>query len=148
MSEADGNQFREAPTALGSKKNDGLNPERAQGFLGIPLEFSSRHSIETFSEISTYSTGNENDRRVGRVLCNGAVRGYSTSPDPARAWNAQPTTFWSMNKGLILVVLAQSFGALMSLTTRLLETEGSHGSSMHPFQVRPAVPKVWIVAIK
>lgn len=148
MSEADGNHPTEAPIGLGPKKNDGSKPERAQGFLGIPLEFSSRHSIETFSEVSTYSTGNENDHRVGRVLCNGSVRGYSSSPDPVRAWNAQPATFWSMNKGLILVVLAQAFGALMSLTTRLLETEGSHGSSLHPFQVRPAVPKVWIVATK
>ena len=148
MSEADGNNLKEAPLALNPKKKDGSKPERAQGFLGIPLEFSSRHSIETFSEVSTYSTGNENDHRIGRVLYNGPVRGQSNSPDLARAWNAQPATFWSRNKGLVLVVLAQAFGALMSLTTRLLETEGSHGSSMHPFQVRPAVPKVCIVATK
>ena len=142
MSEADGNHFKEAPVALGPKRKDGSNPEGAHGVLGIPVEFSSRHSIETFSGVSAYSTGNENDRRVGPVLCNGSVRGNSTSPDPSRAWEAQPANFWSRNKGLILVVLAQAFGALMSLTTRLLETEGSHGSSMHPFQVRSAVPKM------
>ena len=147
MSEADGNHFKEASIALGREKNDGSKPERAPGFLSVPLEFPSRRSIETFSEASAYSADIENERNVRHVLRNGSVRGYSNSPDPARGWNAQPTTFWSMNRGLILVVLAQAFGALMSLTTRLLETEGSHGASMHPFQVRLAVPqKLWIVA--
>ncbi|KAL8795671.1 MAG: hypothetical protein Q9195_001909 [Heterodermia aff. obscurata] len=135
MSDADGDFFKEAPIAPGSKKSDEQKPERARGFLGIPLELSARNSLETFAEVAAYSTGNETDSRVGRVLRNGSVRGHSSSPDPARAWNAQPVTFWSRNKGLILVVLAQAFGALMSLTTRLLETEGSHGSSMHPFQI-------------
>ena len=34
---------------------------------------------------------------------------------------------------MALVLLSQFFGALMSVTTRLLETSGS---GMHPFQVR------------
>ena len=166
MTEAAGNHFKEAaPVALSAerrKNDDGSSKLEsiggAPGFLGIipSLEFPSRRcSVETFSEVSAaaaaaYSTDIENENeRCGRhvvVLRNGSssVRGCSNSPDPeaaaaaARGWNAaaQPATFWSMNKGLIFVVLAQAFGALMSLTTRLLETEGSHGASMHPFQVR------------
>ena len=142
MSEAHENHFKDAPIARPLQQKDASQIERAQGLLGIPLEFPSRHSIETFSDVSTYSTGNENDHRNGPVLCSGSVPEYSSFPDPAQVCIAQTATFWSRNKGLVLVVLAQAFGALMSLLTRLLETEGSHGSRMHPFQVRPAVPKV------
>ena len=40
-------------------------------------------------------------------------------------------TFWKRNKSLALVGLAQVFGVLMNVATRVLETEGK----MHPFQV-------------
>jgi len=41
-------------------------------------------------------------------------------------------SFWTRNRGVLLVALSQLFGALMNLTARLLELEGN---GMHPFQV-------------
>ncbi|KAF2431928.1 hypothetical protein EJ08DRAFT_586544 [Tothia fuscella] len=43
--------------------------------------------------------------------------------------------FWVRNKGLGLVLLAQVFGTLMNVTTRILELEGNNGKGMHPFQI-------------
>lgn len=64
-------------------------------------------------------------------------RGVSPFPHPTqnsgtvkispRIWD-----FWMRNKGLFLVSFSQLFGALMNVTTRLLELEGE---GMHPFQV-------------
>lgn len=45
-------------------------------------------------------------------------------------------TFYDNNRGLAYVLLAQVFGCLMNVTTRLLEIEGNHGEGMHPFQVK------------
>src|SRR3954471_23795638 len=39
--------------------------------------------------------------------------------------------FWGRNRGVVLVAVAQLFGALMNLSARLLELE----SDMHPFQI-------------
>ncbi|KAF2666400.1 hypothetical protein BT63DRAFT_377242 [Microthyrium microscopicum] len=44
-------------------------------------------------------------------------------------------SFWGRNKGLVLVLIAQIFGVLMNVTTRLLELEGNNGKGMHPFQI-------------
>lgn len=43
--------------------------------------------------------------------------------------------FWLRNKGVVLVLLAMVFGSGMNVATRLMETDGSHGKAMHPFQV-------------
>ncbi len=43
--------------------------------------------------------------------------------------------FWLRNKGVVLVLLAMVFGSGMNVTARLMETDGSHGKAMHPFQV-------------
>ncbi|KAI9652679.1 MAG: hypothetical protein M1831_006666 [Alyxoria varia] len=43
--------------------------------------------------------------------------------------------FYQRNKGLFYVLLAQVFGTLMNVTTRLLEIEGNEGAGMHPFQI-------------
>ena len=51
---------------------------------------------------------------------------------PRSAWQARVRTFWLMNKGMFLVLLAQMFGASMNVMTQILEIH----SSMHPFQVR------------
>lgn len=42
---------------------------------------------------------------------------------------------WITNYGAFLVLLAQFFGSVMNLATRLLETAGEHGTPMHPFQI-------------
>lgn len=47
---------------------------------------------------------------------------------------------WIRNKGLFLVLLAQVFGTLMNVTTRILEVEGNNGKGLHPFQVSHTIP--------
>ena len=135
MSETEEQYSKGSPAIAGAEKKDESKGDRAQSFLGLPLDFSSRYSTETFSDISTYSA--EHDSHAGRLPSVEPAHGYSRSPAPvAKTWRNRSAAFWVRNKGLVLVVISQAFGALMSLSTRLLETEGSHGSSMHPFQVR------------
>ncbi|ERF74639.1 hypothetical protein EPUS_00769 [Endocarpon pusillum Z07020] len=43
--------------------------------------------------------------------------------------------FWLRNKGVVLVLLAMVFGSGMNVAARLLETDGTHGKAMHPFQI-------------
>ena len=42
---------------------------------------------------------------------------------------------WLRNKGIFMMLLAQIFGTLMNVTTRLLEVEGNQGQGLHPFQI-------------
>lgn len=63
-------------------------------------------------------------------------RGASPCPRAApaddRTWRRSARLLWERNQGLLLVSISQLFGALMNVTTRLLELEGE---GMHPFQV-------------
>jgi hypothetical protein len=43
--------------------------------------------------------------------------------------------FWASNRGVVLVLGAMIFGSAMNAVARLMETDGSHGKAMHPFQV-------------
>jgi drug/metabolite transporter (DMT)-like permease len=58
---------------------------------------------------------------------------YSTTP---QAWKSRSLTpslsFWRRNRGVILVAVAQLFGAFMNLCARLLELDGE---GMNPFQI-------------
>lgn len=54
----------------------------------------------------------------------------SDAPLPAKI-----AQLYERNKGVAYVLLAQVFGVLMNVTTRLLEIEGNNGQGMHPFQV-------------
>jgi hypothetical protein len=45
---------------------------------------------------------------------------------------------YERNRGVAYVLLAQVFGVLMNVTTRILEIEGNKGLGMHPFQVGSA----------
>lgn len=58
----------------------------------------------------------------------------ATSIEDARTktWRSSLSDFWGRNQGLLLVTISQLFGALMNVTTRLLELEGD---GMHPFQI-------------
>ena len=106
-------------------------------YLDVPLQTSFRPSVDTISDISLYSSDNDNERssRVP-VRSNSHTRIPSRSPAPPRTWKGKWEVFWQGNKGFILVLIAQMFGALMTAATRLLETDKSHGAGMHPFQVR------------
>lgn len=54
---------------------------------------------------------------------------------PAQSWRRKLRHTWLMSKGMLMVMLAQFFGASMSVMTRTLVLDGSHGEGMHPFQV-------------
>ena len=63
------------------------------------------------------------------------LRGVSPFPVPKmedRTWRGAMWRWWDRNQGLVMVTLSQAFGALMNITTRLLETEAG---GIDPFQV-------------
>ncbi len=105
--------------------------------LDVPLESSLRPSLDSFSDFSIYSPDyhSDSERRAAQPLVRGEARLHSRSPGPRKTWQHSKDEWWARNKGLVLVIFAQLFGALMSVTTRLLEIDGSHGTGMHPFQV-------------
>lgn len=43
--------------------------------------------------------------------------------------------WWLHNKGVVLVLTSEMFGALMNTATRLLETSRGNAGGMHPFQI-------------
>jgi hypothetical protein len=59
--------------------------------------------------------------------CTGARYEHPSSVPLHRSFTAKAARFWTRNKGLGLVLLAQVFGTLMNVTTRLLEMEGNNG---------------------
>lgn len=126
-----------------SLKADHGNPSakssNQQPYLDVPLPLQSAfaRSSATFSERSTYSADNENERRTGRLLTlSSSRRLLSRSPAPSpRTWKEAFRPFWAKNKGLSLVIFAQLFGVMMNVANKLLETSGTSGPGMHPFQV-------------
>lgn len=105
--------------------------------LHVPLDSSVRPSLDSFSDFSTHSRDRHSDseRYAAQPVVHGEAWLHSRSPSSRKTWKHSKDEWWARNKGLVLVIFAQSFGALMSVTTRLLETDGSHGAGMHPFQV-------------
>lgn len=83
----------------------------------------------SISTIGGLSDDGRNGRSHSRVSY---LRNGSRSPAPSNTWRSAFQRFWQRNRGLWLVSLAQFFGALMNVTTRLLELEGE---GMHPFQI-------------
>lgn len=102
---------------------DHLNTPGAPNILRIS-------SPDALSEISV-------EERTGRsaLLQSPGLRLASRSPAPVRGVKGRVKAFWVRNKGLALVLLAQVFGCLMNVTTRILELEGNNGKGLHPFQV-------------
>ncbi|EEH06059.1 conserved hypothetical protein [Histoplasma capsulatum G186AR] len=52
-----------------------------------------------------------------------------------QSWRRKLWQSWLMSKGMLMVMLAQFFGASMNVMTRTLQLDGSHGKGMHPFQI-------------
>lgn len=109
-----------------------------QSYLDVPLNAAFRPSIDTtFSDVSVLSE-NQRSGRLARQTT--TVRLPSRSPASPSTWRKSMRNCWIRNKGVALVLLAQFFGALMNVSTRILETAGAHGDGMHPFQVCLAFP--------
>ncbi|CZT45135.1 uncharacterized protein RSE6_05418 [Rhynchosporium secalis] len=105
-------------TALnGSTNRTFLSPDAAKGDASL-LEPDSMRRLS----ISTTSS-------MGRARSIFPYSNHSTLP---RTWRGSLWNFWAQNEGLFLVSISQLFGALMNVTTRLLELEGE---GMHPFQI-------------
>ncbi|KAL8720244.1 MAG: hypothetical protein Q9225_002876 [Loekoesia sp. 1 TL-2023] len=135
-----------AATAVGddvasAKSPDGQSPPRPdkadakaerQPYLDqlAPLQTPFRPSSD--DNASIYSADLENEPQRGRLLVPPALRYHSLSPTPTQPWRVKCSTLWTANKGLVLVLVAQLFGALMNVTTRLLETSGE---PLNTFQV-------------
>jgi hypothetical protein len=108
-------------------------------YLDVPTRSSyrPRPSIDSaYSELSELSIYSDEIQRSRPLVNTGTSRRPSTSPTtPQRGWRGTLGALWIRNKGAILVLLAQAFGSLMNVATRILETDGAHGQAMHPFQV-------------
>ena len=116
-------------------KQESSNPKvtHQEALLEVPLQNTFGRASSTFSDISTYSAGQESDGRSGRLLMpSSGFRHSSMSPGPPATWKGKLAQSWVRNKGLALVISAQLFGVVMNVTTRLLETEGE---GMHPLQI-------------
>lgn len=57
------------------------------------------------------------------------------SEEQSESWRSRLRTLWTRNKGIAYMLMAQVFGVLMNVTTRLLEVEGNKGKGLHPFQI-------------
>lgn len=77
-------------------------------------------------------------RRLSISTISSLGQSVGVSPFPGalshepKTWKKSCKNFWVRNQGLLLVLISQLFGALMNVTTRLLELEGE---GMHPFKV-------------
>ena len=126
-------------TGLLHVNGNGQQPSSRTGtghrLLHVQPQTAFRPSIDTLSELSAYSADRENERSTGRLFltADGPPRLSSVSPVLPDLRKGAWATCWARNKGMVLVLLSQFFGGLMSVATRLLETSGS---GMHPFQVR------------
>ena len=138
-----GNARNGSSTSLDSKApSDGpgkqaVKATSGRGYLELPLQSSFRHSLGSVSDLSssTVDIHGEIEDRAGRSPVYGGARLPFISPKPESTWRQRVNGAWARNKGLMLVIISQFFGALMGVTTRLLETNGTHGRGMHPFQV-------------
>ncbi|KAF2398955.1 hypothetical protein EJ06DRAFT_531262 [Trichodelitschia bisporula] len=95
-------------------------------------------SPDTLSELSIALTPRHSHtyRHASRSL---------SPPTKPGTWRASASAFWKRNKGLALVLLAQVFGTLMNVATRLLEVGGNAGKGMHPFQILIARQTITLV---
>ena len=138
------NSARSTTSAAGSSSKPSSSlmkepHEPTQQNLDVPTtsSYRPRPSIDsTYSELSELSIYSDELQRSRPLVSNGTLRLPSTSPSPPRgSWRGTIDFFWIRNKGAVLVLLAQAFGSLMNVATRILETDGAHGKAMHPFQV-------------
>jgi hypothetical protein len=109
--------------ALNDSENQPFAPKKATDNSLLDPESFCRLSISTISSLG-----------VGRAR---SLSPYPISitnqvPNTPRTWKSSLQTFFHENEGLFYVSFSQLFGALMNVTTRLLELEGE---GMHPFQI-------------
>ncbi|KIW27272.1 uncharacterized protein PV07_07026 [Cladophialophora immunda] len=105
-------------------------------YLDVP---SFRPSLDsTYSELSELSFHSNELQAVHplvRSISRDGAPSMSADPPPQSRLRAAWDSFYVTNYGALLVLASQAFGVGMNISTRLLETPGSHGEPMHPFQI-------------
>lgn len=94
----------------------------ARGVIRVPSPNPSILSIDDSNNIRLGRNPDYDPVEYGR-------RHASRSPAPPRTVRGKLQLSWIRNKGLFLVLVAQLFGTLMNVTTRLLEMEGNDGKA-------------------
>lgn len=124
-------ESRDSLPSKPENKGDGSRPQCFEA----PASDSFPHSIDAISSLSLTTIDNDNEQgsHVRFPTRNWAPQNSSSAS--LGIWRRRWDAFWLRNKGVTLVVCAQVFGGLMSVTTRLLETHGGDGMGMHPLQV-------------
>lgn len=113
-----------SPTAAAKSRQNTLNVSFGGG-IRAPSPDPSLFSIEDFNNIQL---GSYPDRHEST----GRSRDLESSTPHPRTLKGKAAHFWAANKGLALVMIAQFFGSLMNVTTRMLEIEGNHGTYARP----------------
>ncbi|KAF2622290.1 hypothetical protein BU25DRAFT_214371 [Macroventuria anomochaeta] len=110
----------------GNKLEGSLNV--ARGAIRVPSPDPSLLSIDDSNNIRYGRNPDYFPYQSGR-------RHASRAPAPPGTAKGRVQAIWTKNKGLFLVLISQFFGALMNVTTRLLEMEGNDGKGYHPFHI-------------
>jgi len=107
------------------------------GFLQAPLSAPVRPlSPDTLSNLSAEEYDQIRPSRSPSRNTGSRLRYASLSPvPPPRGWRDRLRAIWIKQKGICLMLIAQVFGTLMNVTTRLLEVEGNKGKGLHPAQI-------------
>jgi drug/metabolite transporter (DMT)-like permease len=122
-------------SALEAESSDKAGGNKLEGSLNV-----ARGAIRAPSpDPSLLSIDDSNNIRFGRnpdyLPDQNGRRHASRSPAPLQTTKGRLRAIWTKNMGLFLVLISQFFGALMNVTTRLLEMEGNNGKGYHPFHI-------------
>ncbi|EPE37049.1 Multidrug resistance efflux transporter EmrE [Glarea lozoyensis ATCC 20868] len=112
---------------------------RLDSFQNVPSHFDAATNVDlnqTYLPPKSSNTALLNPDSFRRLsistISSYPSRNPSPYPPPPTTFKGKASAFWNRNYGLFLVALSQLFGALMNVTTRLLELEDG---GMHPLQI-------------
>ena len=114
-------------------RRPGLVKEHEENYEMVPHTFQvilpdrSRSSSDTFFSDGTMKISLDDGIELNPVL--------SVQTNFSNKHLCVSSMFWATNRGIILVVVAMFFGAIMSVTTRLLELGTDSHEGMQPMQV-------------
>ena len=76
------------------------------------------------------------------------LQGITSSAIPTTlrtTWRQKASNAWQENRGVVLMIFAQFFGSAMAAIARLMETQTTDETPMHPFQILFARQSVTVV---
>ncbi|EXJ62548.1 hypothetical protein A1O7_02986 [Cladophialophora yegresii CBS 114405] len=124
--------WKESPTPV----DESGDPIVKHSYLDVP---SFRPSIDStnsaLTELSFHSNELHSPHPLVQSLSHHGAASNQNHRSTTSRFRAAWDSFIETNYGAILVLASQGFGTGMNISTRLLETPGSHGEPMHPFQI-------------